>query len=536
MKKLLFLVAIIATAFVSSCDKFDDSEIWNKLENHENRISALEELCKQLNTNINALQTIVNALEKNDYITNVSPIRKDGDIIGYTITFAHSDTITIYNGADGKDGADGYTPQIGVMKDTDGIYYWTVDGEWLLDAKGNKIKAVGQDGKDGQDGVDGEDGKDAITPRIKIENDYWYVSYDEGATWTELGKAIGEDGSDGIDGDSIFSDVTQDEEFVYFHLSDGQSLVLRKQNSDYIQFEDIKVKVICCKNWDTNNDYQLSYSEAAAVTDIGTVFSKNKEIVYFDELKYFTSITKIPSEAFMECTSLCIISLPDGITQIEDSAFRNCQSLYSIKIPKSITSIGLCAFYNNLSISRRVYISDIVAWCNVQFSGWDSNPLLGGGELYINDELVTDLIIPNEVKSIPAYAFYSCDIIKSVTFGNQIEAIGDQAFSDCDGLVDITIENGIIGKEVFYECDNLRSVTLGNVTINWRAFACKKLSTVYCKSITPPDTILDDYYGWEAFTFAPDYLKIYVPQDSVDEYKYTDGWKEYKNKIYGYDY
>ena len=85
MKKLLFLVAIIATAFVSSCDKFDDSEIWNKLENHENRISALEELCKQLNTNINALQTIVNALEKNDYITNVSPIHKDGEIIEKSI-------------------------------------------------------------------------------------------------------------------------------------------------------------------------------------------------------------------------------------------------------------------------------------------------------------------------------------------------------------------------------------------------------------------------------------------------------------------
>ena len=135
MKKLFTLIAIALAVMVSSCSKFDDSAIWDKLNeqeqtlnDHEKRIAALEELCKQLNTNINALQTLVEALEKRDYITNVSPVRKDGEVIGYTISFADSDTITIYhgeNGQDGADGKDGYTPQIGVMKDTDGIYYWT---------------------------------------------------------------------------------------------------------------------------------------------------------------------------------------------------------------------------------------------------------------------------------------------------------------------------------------------------------------------------------------------------------------------------
>ena len=159
MKRLFTLCAIVIAVAVSSCSKFDDSAIWDKLNeqeqtlnDHEKRIAALEELCKQMNTNINALQTLVEALEKRDYITNVSPVRKDGEVIGYTISFADSDTITIYhgeNGQDGADGKDGYTPQIGVMKDTDGIYYWTLDGEWLLDAKGNKIKAVGTDGADG---------------------------------------------------------------------------------------------------------------------------------------------------------------------------------------------------------------------------------------------------------------------------------------------------------------------------------------------------------------------------------------------------
>lgn len=100
--------------------------------------------------------------------------------------------------ATGEDGQDGKTPIIGAEKDTDGVYYWTVDGEWLTDSEGNKIKAQGSTS---QEGTDGEDGKDGITPQLKIENGKWYVSYDEGNTWTELGQATGEDGQDGNDGD-----------------------------------------------------------------------------------------------------------------------------------------------------------------------------------------------------------------------------------------------------------------------------------------------------------------------------------------------
>ena len=153
MKRFLLSVVLATSLALTSC-KFDDSDIWDKfgemeesIRDHEQRISVLEELCKQMNTNIEALQTLVDALEKRDYITNISPIREDGVVIGYTISFGKSDTITIYHGQDGKDGAngtdgkDGYTPQIGVKKDTDNIYYWTLDGEWLLDGKGNKIQA-----------------------------------------------------------------------------------------------------------------------------------------------------------------------------------------------------------------------------------------------------------------------------------------------------------------------------------------------------------------------------------------------------------
>ncbi|MBE6182592.1 MAG: hypothetical protein E7148_07885, partial [Rikenellaceae bacterium] len=125
----------------------------------------------------------------------------------------------------------------------DNIYYWTVNGEWLLDENGNKIKAEGKDGKDGENGqngtngtngTNGENGKDGITPQLKIENDYWMISYDNGNSWTQLGKATGEKGEKGEQGDPTFKDITQDENNVYFTLNDGTTITIPMASS-YLQ-------------------------------------------------------------------------------------------------------------------------------------------------------------------------------------------------------------------------------------------------------------------------------------------------------------
>ena len=274
MKKRLTYLLVAITMIIAGCsESFDDSKIWDKLDDHEKRIATLEELCKQMNTNISSLQTIVTALQNNDYVTGVTPVTKNGEVIGYTITFTKSQPITIYhgedgkNGANGKDGKDGYTPQIGVKQDSDGIYYWTLDGEWLYDVNGNKIRAIGADGEngedgqdgtngtDGKDGADGQDGKDGITPQLKIENDYWHVSYDNGASWTQLGKATGEDGvdgsngangKDGVDGDSFFQNVnTANAEYVIFTLADGTQIKL----PTWYSFEQLRTQ---CNQMNTN--------------------------------------------------------------------------------------------------------------------------------------------------------------------------------------------------------------------------------------------------------------------------------------------
>ena len=252
-------------------------KLWDAIDGLDSRVTKLEELCKEMNTNITSLQTIVSVLQSNDFITGIVEIKKNGEVIGYTITFGKHEPITIYHGQDGKDGADGKdgqdgadgkdgsTPVIGVAQDTDGVYYWTLNGEWLLDDNGNKLPVSGKDGqngtngsngqdgadgKNGQDGKDGKDGKDGITPQLKIKDGYWYISYDNGTTWTQLGKATGEDGKDGADGkngkdgqngadgkdgqngDSMFQSVTQDDNYVYFTLADGTVIKIAKGNGN----------------------------------------------------------------------------------------------------------------------------------------------------------------------------------------------------------------------------------------------------------------------------------------------------------------
>ena len=220
MKKLLAFAALFAVVALTSC-KYDDDDLWHSVHGLENRVAKLEELCKQMNTNISSLQTIVTALQNNVYVTGTAPLMQDGKEIGYTITFSKGNPITIYHGKDGQDGEDGTTPTIGVKKDTDGVYYWTLNGEFIV-VDGGKIQAEGKDGINGTNGT---------TPQFKIENDYWFISYDNGNTWMQLGKATGEngkDGEDGVGGDSMFTgiDYKTSTDYVIFTLADGTQIKL----------------------------------------------------------------------------------------------------------------------------------------------------------------------------------------------------------------------------------------------------------------------------------------------------------------------
>lgn len=234
MKKSFGAILFLSAFFLIGCT----TDLETEINNLAKRVSDLEAYCAELNTNINTLQTLANKLASQNYISSVADYKENGYVVGYKILFSDGTSVIIYNGKDGADGVDGKTPTIGVAAGDDGNLYWTVsygDGtsKFLTDASGNKILAVGIDGKDGADGDkgdkgdkgdSGDSGSDGVTPQLKIEGGYWYVSVDGGKAWTKLGQATGDAG------DAIFKSVdTSDADYVTFTLTDGSTFSMPTQ-------------------------------------------------------------------------------------------------------------------------------------------------------------------------------------------------------------------------------------------------------------------------------------------------------------------
>ena len=197
MKNLILKILVLFSLVITSCHHED---IWNELRDHEQRIEQLEKQCRELNSNIEAVQKILQALQEHDYVTEVMKIMEDGVEVGYCLTFAKGGTVNIYHGTDGTAGS---APNIGIKKASDGAYYWTVDDEWLTDDNGNMIPATVSDPDGGY-----------VTPQFRVADGVWYVSYDNGNSWREISPAAeGED--------DLFQNVTYDQNYVYITLADG---------------------------------------------------------------------------------------------------------------------------------------------------------------------------------------------------------------------------------------------------------------------------------------------------------------------------
>ena len=181
------------------------------------------------------------------------------------------------------------------------------------------------------------------------------------------------------------------------------------------------------------------------------------------------------------------VTIPNTVKIIGDWAFQGSM-LFSINIPNSVTSIGADAFEGCTGLTS-VHISDLVAWCNISFLGYESNPLYYAHHLYLNGTEITSLTIPNSVTSIGAYAFYGCTGLTSLTIPNSVTSIGAYAFEGCTGLTSLTIPNGVtsIGAYAFEGCTGLTSLTIPNgvTSIGARAFeGCTGLT-----SLTIPNSV-----------------------------------------------
>lgn len=520
MKKLLAYAALFAVVALTSC-KYDDDDLWNSVHGLENRVAKLEELCKQMNTNISSLQTIVTALQNNVYVTGTTPLMKDGKEIGYTITFSKGNPITIYHGKDGQDGEDGTTPTISVKKDTDGVYYWTLNGEFIV-VDGGKIQAEGTNGTNG------------TTPQFKIENDYWFVSYDNGTNWTQLGKATGEDG---VGSDSMFSGVDYETstDYIIFTLSNGtqiklptwsafealqrlcnetntnlsalQTIVTALQNNDYITSVDpltengkvvgytikfAKSNPIVIYNGKDGADGNTPVISVKKDTDGIYYWTLDGEFIVVDGQKIKAQGTDGNNGADGSDGVTPKLEIREGYWWISYDNGTNWSQLGKAtgEDGKDADSIKITQDENNvyfeladgtvITISKTGQSADpnviqfedalVKAIC---ITNWDTD---GDGELsYEEAAAVTtigtefngkgifafdELQYFTGMTSIPSSAFSDCSELLSIKLPDNIISINDTAFARCQSLREIHIPASIesIGTRVFYYCQSLREI------------------------------------------------------------------------------
>ena len=301
-------------------------------------------------------------------------------------------------------------------------------------------------------------------------------------------------------------------------------LVFSAETIDNIDFADSKVKAICVENWDTNGDHELSKDEAAAVTDIGEVFRENEEITSFNELKYFTGLTKISEAAFFGDYALKSVELPAGLTSIEHAAFGICSSLTSIFIPKNVTSINGTSFRDCTSL--------------VEITVDGENPVYEsprGCNAIINKNtktLVTGCkvtVVPDGVEIIGPSAFYGQYSIKELVLPASVKQIGYGSYDGC-GFETLVIPNTVerIDYAAFWNCHSLATIKLPAKTPTLSSEICSncmKLTEVI--SLNPnPTAISGDVFIVDFDGTMPD-ATLYVPNGSKAKYEATAGWKRF---------
>lgn len=206
MKKIFLSTVIAALTLCQTSCSYDDSDIWNAVNGIDRRVENLEKATAQMNSDIKSLQTILEAMQNNVTITSITPTEN-----GYKILFSDGTEATISNGIDGAS-----APEISVMKADDGLYYWTIGGEWLI-ADGERVRATGLDGND------------AVAPQMRINptTGEWEISTDGGAIWTSTGIS-----ARGEKGESIFADIdTSNPSYVKFTLTDGTEFILQRYDA-----------------------------------------------------------------------------------------------------------------------------------------------------------------------------------------------------------------------------------------------------------------------------------------------------------------
>ena len=244
--------------------------------------------------------------------------------------------------------------------------------------------------------------------------------------------------------------------------------------NEFLEFDNLAIKNVCLDNWDYNHDCEFDYTEAAKVTDIGTVFNY-LGLKTIDFLQYFTGLKSIGKYAFSG-NELESIILPEGLLNIDTRAFSGEGNLRSVTFPNSLQTIGDYAF----------------CWCGF-----------------------TNLTLPDNVTNIGEGAFWYCYELTSVTLPQHLEVIGTSAFADCQKLTEIIIPDHVvtINDWAFDQCTSLSSVVIGSsvTSIGWSAFGNCPLTSATIRVEDPLFTSLGEDVNED--------VTLYVPRGTMIKYK-----------------
>ncbi|MBQ7835677.1 MAG: leucine-rich repeat protein [Clostridia bacterium] len=250
------------------------------------------------------------------------------------------------------------------------------------------------------------------------------------------------------------------EEYDYWHYVDGVPTVWEEAESESeLEF-----------TLDSSGTYYI-------VTGIGTC--TDADIVIPDTYKGLP-VKEIGAYAFDYKLQITSVEIPDSVTKIANDAFNSCYNLTTVKLGTGVTEIAIRGFFDCTNLNK-VYIKDLSKWCLINFNYFTSNPLYNGADLYVNETLAEDIVIPNGITAIKQYAFMGSNI-KSLTVPNSVKSIGESAFESCENLTTVTLGNGIasIAERAFY-ASGIENLTIpDSVTTleQWAFGLCANLETV----------------------------------------------------------
>ena len=496
MKARKTLTMLLAALALTAC-KYDDSELWEQLDQNKEyiaateRIAALEVWQAKTNTNIQSIQTLLNTA---DWITAVTPVAEAGVEVGYTITFLNSPAITIYHG---ENGTAGTTPQIGVTQGEDGNWYWTLNGDLMTDGEGNSIRADGDSAPVPQLSTGASLTVSQDSEGAAIVADAIYLSVDEGKTWTRVS---------GEDGKSFFSDVDiSDPTCVTFTLANGTSFSIVRYTGLKLTFDRSAVHLGYGNT--VTVDFTAEGNEAFTTDNIFIVapdgWKASTGLATRASTGFSLTVTA-PEEAQLTAGSAVaegdiLVMLGNGQNEAVIGRIKaDCKDTYLVmhdvtegdiatKIGDryGLTSVTVTSGSFGKEDWRAIFINRAsLLYIDLEgavYTGDDANEFFY--QPSDNELPLIDIKLPQGVTGLGTGAFQNCLFLPSITLPQRLTSIGERAFSGCSALTSIVLPEGLasIAAFAFEKCSALTEITLpeGLTSIDYGAFVnCTALASI----------------------------------------------------------